>query len=130
MDPVRGSHAYVMESATNAGSATPSSTVSVSVSQKDVVANLSGAENPVPSVPVPSFSVVVAEKNISAVATPVQDENALPNHPLTAFFTPQVRLPAADVFCALRESNVMYKTELSIMLVVPRKIFHPIKMWN
>ena len=31
---------------------------------------------------------------------------ALPNRPLTAFFTPQVRLPASDVFCAFHESNV------------------------
>lgn len=77
-----------MESTTNAGSATPLSTVSVSVSQEDVVANLTGAENPVLSVPVLSFSVVVAEKNVSPVAIPAQNENALPNFPLTAFFMP------------------------------------------
>ena len=52
------------------------------------------------------FSAVVSEKNVSNVAVPVQDENALPNRPLTAFFTPEVRLCASEVFCAFRESNV------------------------
>ena len=43
---------------------------------------------------------------MSTVAAAVQDENALPNRPLTALFTPQVRLPAADVFRDFRDSNV------------------------
>lgn len=75
-----------MESTTNAGSAAPLSTVSVS--QEDVVANLSGAENPVLSVPVLMFLAVVAEKNVSPVAIPAQNENTLPNFPLTTFFMP------------------------------------------
>ena len=75
-------------------------------SHEDVVAVVGGAENPVSPVVKPSFSAVVSEKNVSNVAVLVQDENALPNHPLTAFFTPQVRFPAADVFRAFRESNV------------------------
>ena len=77
-----------MESTTNAGSAAPLSAVSVSLSQEDVVANLSMAENPVLSFPVLSFLAVVAEKNVSAVAIPLQDENPLPNCPLTTFFMP------------------------------------------
>ena len=67
---------------------------------EDVVAVVGGAENPVSPVVKPSFSAVVSEKNVSNVTVPVRDENALPNRPLTAFFTPQVRLPAADVFRA------------------------------
>ena len=42
----------------------------------------------------------------AACDTVVRDENALPNQPLTTFFTPQVHLPASDVFTALREANV------------------------
>ena len=45
----------------------------------------------------------------AACDTVVRDENALLNHPLTTFFTPQVRLPASDVFTALREANVHSK---------------------
>ena len=69
----------------------------------------SGAKTPVSVVPVvskPSFSAVVAEQNVSADIPVVHDANALPNRPLTTFFTPQVRLPASEVFCAFRESNV------------------------
>lgn len=92
--------------ATNAGSSSSHDAVVFENSPEDVVAVVCGAENPVSTVPKPSFSAVVSEKNVSNVAVPVQDENALPNRPLTAFFTPQVRLPAADVFRAFRESNV------------------------
>ena len=42
----------------------------------------------------------------AASDTVVRDENALPNRPFTTFFTSQVRLPASDVFTALREANV------------------------
>ena len=73
---------------------------------EDVVVTTSGAETPNKSVPVQSFSSIVAEKNVSSVPVAVRDENALPNWPLTAFFTPQVCLPASDVFTALREANV------------------------
>ena len=93
-------------SATNAGNiSSPDADVFVP-SHEDVVAHVGGAENLVSPVVKPSFSAVLSEKNVSNVAVPVQDENALPNSPLTAFFTPQVRLPAADVFRAFRESNV------------------------
>ena len=70
-----------------------------------VVVVASGAETPSKSVPVQSFSSVVADKTVSSGPV-VRDDNALPNRPLTAFFTPQVRLPASDVFTALREANV------------------------
>ena len=92
--------------ATNAGIDASRGAVVVSEVCEDVVVVVGGAENPVPVVPKPSFLAVVAEKNVSQLAVPVQDENALPTRPLTAFFTPQVRLPAADVFRAFRESNV------------------------
>ena len=92
--------------ATNAGIDTSHCAVDVGKSSEDIVVVAGGAENPVPVVPKPSFSAVVSEKNVSNVAVPVQDENALPTRPLTTFFTPQVRLPAADVFRAFRESNV------------------------
>ena len=86
--------------ATNAGIDASRGAVDVRESCEDVVVRARGAETPNKSVPVPSFSAVVSEKNVSNVPVPVQDENALPNRPLTAFFTPQVRLPAADVFRA------------------------------
>ena len=92
--------------ATNAGIDTSRCAVDVGKSSEDVVVVAGGAENPVPVVPKPSFLAVVSEKNATNVAVLVQDENALPTRPLTAFFTPQVRLPAADVFRAFRESNV------------------------
>lgn len=91
--------------ATNAGNISSPDAVVVENSHEDVVA-VCGTENPIPPVPKPSFSAVVSEKNVSNVAVPVQDENALPNRPLTAFFTPQVRLPASEVFRAFRESSV------------------------
>ena len=86
--------------ATNAGIISSPDAVLVENLHQDVVAVC------VPTVPKPSFSAVVSEKNVSNVAVPVQDENALPTRPLTAFFTPQVCLPAGDVFRAFRESNV------------------------
>ena len=91
-------------SATNAGNISSPVAVVVENSHEDAVA-VGGAENPVPAVPKPTFSAVISEQNVSHVAVPVQDENALPTRPLTAFFTPQVRVPAADVFRAFRESN-------------------------
>ena len=93
-------------SATNAGNISSHDADVCVPSHEDVVAVVGGAENPVSPVVKPSFSAVLSEKNVSNVTVPVQDENALPNRPLTAFFTPQVRLPAADVFRAFRESNV------------------------
>ena len=92
--------------ATNAGIAPSPGAVGFEKSSEDVVVIAGGAETPNKSVPVPSFSSVVAEKDVSSVPVVVRDENALPNRPLTAFFTPQVRLPATDVFTALREANV------------------------
>ena len=92
--------------ATNAGIISSPDAVLVENLHQDVVAVCGGVENPVPTVPKLSFSAVVSEKNVSNVAVPVQDENALPTRPLTAFFTPQVCLPAGDVFRAFRESNV------------------------
>ena len=89
--------------ATNAGNVSSPVAV-VEKSHEDVVVVVSGAENPVPACSKPPFSVVLSGQNVSNV--PVQDENALPTRPLTAFFTPQVRIPAADVFRAFRESNV------------------------
>ena len=74
-----------------------------------VVVVASGAETPSKSVPVQSFLSVVADKTVSSGPVVVRDDNALPNRPLTAFFTPQVRLPASDVFTALREANVNSK---------------------
>jgi len=94
------------EMAMNAGNDASLDAVVVDKSQEDVVAVVRGAETPNKSVPVQSFSSVVSEKNVSSVPVVVRDENALPNRPLTAFFTPQVRLPASDVFTALREANV------------------------
>ena len=85
-------------SATNAGNISSHDADVCVPSHEDVVAVVGGAENPVSPVVKPSFSAVLSEKNVSNVTVPVQDENALPNRPLTAFFTPQVRLPAADVF--------------------------------
>ena len=75
-------------------------------SYEDVVVVASGAETPRKSVPVQSFSSVVADKNVSSGPLVVRDKNPLSNWPLTTFFTPQVRLPASDVFTALREANV------------------------
>ena len=92
-------------SATNAGNISSHDADVCVPLHEDVVAVVGGAENPVSPVVKPSFSAVLSEKNVSNVTVPVQDENALPNRPLTAFFTPQVRLPAADVFRAFRESN-------------------------
>ena len=93
-------------SATNAGNISSHDADVFVPLHEDVVAVVGGAENPVSPVVKPSFSAVLSEKNVSNVAVPVQDENALPNRSLTAFFTPQVPLPAADVFRAFRESNV------------------------
>ena len=92
--------------ATNAGIDASPSAVGVGESCEDVVVIARGAETPNKSVPVQSFLSIVAEKNVSSVPVVVRYENALPNRPLTAFFTPQVRLPASDVFTALREANV------------------------
>ena len=89
--------------ATNAGNVSSPVAV-VEKSHEDVVVVVSGAENPVPACSKPPFSAVLSGQNVSNV--PVQDENALPTRPLTAFFTPQVRIPAADVFRAFCESNV------------------------
>ena len=93
----------------NVGNVSSLDAVGSESSSKNVVCEVLGAETPVSVVPVvskPSFSAVVAEQNVSAEVPAVHDENALPNRPLTAFFTPQVRLPASDVFRAFRESNV------------------------
>ena len=60
-----------------------------------VVVVASGVETPSKSVPVQSFSSVVADKNVSSGPLVVRDENALPNRPLTAFFyatSPSFRL--------------------------------------
>ena len=92
--------------ATNAGIDASRGAVDVRESCEDVVVTARGAETPNKSAPVQSFSSGVSEKNVSSVPVVVRDENALPNRPLTAFFTPQVRLPATDVFTALREANV------------------------
>ena len=73
---------------------------------EDVFVVASGAETPSKSVPVQSFSSVVADKDVSSGPLVVRDKNALPNRPLTTFFMPQVRLPASDVFTALRKANV------------------------
>ena len=89
----------------NAGNVSFLGAVVSESSSKDVAFEVVGAETPVSVVPVvskPSFSAVVAEQNVSAEVPVVHDENALPNRPLTAFFTPQVRLPASDVFRAFR----------------------------
>ena len=82
--------------ATNAGNDSSLGAVFGRSLNKDVVV-VSGAKTPFPVVP---------KKDVSAGAAVVHDENALPNRPLTAFFTPQVRLPATDVFRAFHESNV------------------------
>ena len=73
---------------------------------EDVVVVASGAETPSISVPVQSFSSLVADKKVSSGPVVVRDEKSLPNQPLTALITPQVRLPASDVFTALTEANV------------------------
>ena len=92
----------------NAGNVSSRDAVVNESSSKDVAVEVVGAETPVSVVPVvpvvskPSFSAVVAEQNVSTDVPVVHDENALPNRPLTAFFTPQVRLPASDVFRAFR----------------------------
>ena len=84
----------------------PSKAVGFELCEEDVVVVASGAETPSKSVPVQSFLSVVADKNVSSGAVVVRDEKSLPNWPLTALIMPQVRLPASDVFTALREANV------------------------
>ena len=112
-------------SATNAGNISSHDTDVFAPSHEDVVAVVGGAENPVSPVVKPSFSAVLSEKNVSNVAVPVQDENALPNCSLTAFFTPQVPLPAADVFRTFRESNVNSSDVSCLQPLAMDKLFSP-----
>lgn len=86
----------------NAGNDPSPSAVVVDVPRENVVAVESGAEGPV--LPV-SFNQIVAGEVGDAVARPA-DENRLPGRPLTAFFSPQIRLPSCDVLSSLQEAGL------------------------
>ena len=96
----RGARAFEMMEV-NAGNASSSGAV-VNDSSGDVVVVDRGAENP--GLPV-QFNEVVAGAVARDVARP-EDANRLPGRPLTAFFSPQVRLPSCDVLFALQEAGL------------------------
>ena len=86
----------------NAGNAPSPGADVVNHLSEDVVIVDCGAESP--GLPV-HFNQIVAGEVGSDVARPA-DENRLPGRPLTAFFSPQVRLPSCDVLSALQEAGL------------------------
>ena len=57
-----------------------------------------------PGLPVPFKEIVAGEVGESAPKP--ADSNRLPGRPLTAFFSPQIRLPSCDVLSALQEAGL------------------------
>lgn len=98
----RGARAYEFTTAINAGNEPYPSAVVVDHSSEDVVSVDRGAEGPV--LPV-RFNQIVAGEVGGDVARP-EDEHRLPGRPLTAFFSPQVRLPSCDVLSALQKAGL------------------------
>ena len=86
----------------NAGNAPSPGAVVVNHSSEDVVFVDRRAESP--GLPV-HFNQIVAGEVGRDVARP-EDENRLPGRLLTAFFSPQVRLPSCDVLSALQEAGL------------------------
>ena len=86
----------------NAGNAPSPGAVVVNHSSEDVVSVDRGADSP--GLPV-HFNQIVAGEVGRDVARP-EDANRLPGRPLTAFFSPQVRLPSCDVLSALQEAGL------------------------
>ena len=86
----------------SAGNVASSGAVGINVVREDLVSSELGATGPV--LPV-NFSQIVAGGVANDVVRPA-DENRLPGRPLTAFFSPQVRLPSCDVLSALEEAGL------------------------
>ena len=97
-----GARAYEFAMDMNAGNEPSPSAVVVDYLSEDVLSVDRGDEGPV--LPV-LFNQIVAGEVGRDIARP-EDENRLPGRPLTAFFSPQIRLPSCDVLLALQEAGL------------------------